>query len=516
MAIVNRYLAPVPGGAQVIYDGSRTLYDLMLPRAEYEGTLNIVLAAGNGETDEFGRANICGVEVVTYELKGELNYVPLGDIWGAELALTGMLTSPLPKFAEELPQTLDISATSDSDGIDRLRMYSYATDGLQGALDSVGFVIGFYESEPNPGSTIDDESTCFSYMDVHAILAFPGDDTDKHGPITGRVLAAPGSGSRVTGGKATLEGISVSQTVAIDGDGRFTFPEVSTLLKWGDGWIQPKYAITISEATGPGTFSIHGTTTVTFETATVEDVYGLTTQEITLDLDDKLMPTTHFIAVGDRGVGGAPIVYHYSLEYWECGGDFAPLSYTDGFTPTEIIAECKGLDPAAQPEKLGEIELLARTGWEVWAGAENVLDPGKTWITDDVWIAEIMYSDTTAEDLMPIFTGTAKEVEERWNTITGLAQSYPWAEQPGFTTTSVFTQWPRSLYEALQTNSNTFVRYLVTESGLTMTEMDGSHPGSDTPSLNSDTDFSRSLVYYSVEPPWKDEVQKAEPSGTPP
>ena len=131
-------------------------------------------------------------------------------------------------------------------------------------------------------------------------------------------------------------------------------------------------------------------------------------------------------------------------------------------------------------------------------------------------MAEIMYADTTASALMPIYTGNAADVQAKWASIIGVANTYSWAEQSGFSIGNVFTQWPRSMYKSLQTNSNTFVRYLVSTSGLTMTEMDGSHPGSDTPSRNTETDATRSLSFYVTNTPWIGTATKPEPSQPPP
>ena len=228
-------------------------------------------------------------------------------------------------------------------------------------------------------------------------------------------------------------------------------------------------------------------------------------------------PPTHFIAIGDRGVGTSiSPVFHYSLEYWQCGGDFSPLNHTDGFTPAEIVAKCKALNPTFQPKKLDEVELLARTGWEVWAGVNDFFGTGRSWLKQGVWIAEIMYTGTAATELMPIYTGNAADVQAKWATITGIATSYPWAEQSGFSTGNIFTQWPRSMYKSIQTNSNTFVRHLVATSGLTMIEMDGIHPGNDTPSQNTETDVSRPLTFYAANTPWTGSATKPEPSRPPP
>jgi hypothetical protein len=126
-----------------------------------------------------------------------------------------------------------------------------------------------------------------------------------------------------------------------------------------------------------------------------------------------------------------------------------------------------------------------------------------------------MDTGTTATDVMPIYTGNAEDIKSKWDTIIGIAESYPWAEQSGFSIGNTFRQWPGSMYKSVQTNSNTFVRHLVTTSGLTMVEMDGAHPGNDTPSQNTETDVGRDLTFYTVNTPWTGSATKPEPSQPP-
>lgn len=229
-----------------------------------------------------------------------------------------------------------------------------------------------------------------------------------------------------------------------------------------------------------------------------------------------LTPTnTHFIAVGDRGVAvSVSPVFHYSLEYWQCGLDFTPLNYEPGFTPEDLASKC------SDPKKLGEVELLAIHKWSVWAGYTQRGE--RKWVQPlaELWISEIVYQDTRATKIMPIYTGTAADVQARWTTIIGIAQSYQWGEQSGVSSGNAFTNWPRSMYKSLQTNSNTFVRYLVRMSGLTMTEMTPGlyegHPGAYPPSQNTFFDLGRTLTFYPEHTPWLGDPPKDMPPGTPP
>ena len=226
-------------------------------------------------------------------------------------------------------------------------------------------------------------------------------------------------------------------------------------------------------------------------------------------------PPTHFIAIADRRVGGTVGLYHYSLEHWDCGGNYTPLNTTAGYTPAQIITNCKALNAAATPTKLAGVELLANTGWTVWAGRDEVFGSGRVWVTDGEWVSEIVYTDS-ATKIMPIFTGNVATTTAKWNTILGLARTYNWGEQTGFAAVPTFTKWPGSMYKSQQTNSNTFVRYLVTTSGLAMTEMNGSHPGNATPSQNTETQFNKPLSFYAAHTPWKGGTPKPKPAGTPP
>jgi hypothetical protein len=72
-------------------------------------------------------------------------------------------------------------------------------------------------------------------------------------------------------------------------------------------------------------------------------------------------------------------------------------------------------------------------------------------------------------------------VAAKWRKVEKNAQGYTFAEQ---VTIPPFKQWPDSNYATFGTNSNTFIRWLVGASSMTMVEMSGSHPGDATPSRN--------------------------------
>lgn len=498
---IDQFIEPVPSDKpQRIYDGTRLDFDLMLPRARYDGELRFYLAATG--FDE--KAGVCGAEIVTYELEGLLSYLPLGKVWGSRLKMTGKLVRPYPVLTEHLPQKVVITSAAGGD------------------IEPVRFGFRFQDFEPNPDSVLTHESTCRSRMDETGLgsTAFRGSGDPGGGRITGRAVASSGSGASVSQGRAELRVDPSSQNPdyfsPIRADGEFVFTDIP-VFDDSDGAVI-NYTLTLRDVRGFPNISIPNATEVQFAPATVTGVVVHTNHEI--QLQAQTSPPTHFIAVGDRGVGvSISPVFHYSLEYWQCGGDFTPLNHTDAFTRPEIIARCQAFGATFQPRKLGEVELLRRPGWEVWAGIVDLTGTQKSWFKQDVAIAEIMYTGTEATELMPIYTGNAADVQAKWVEIIAIANTYRWAEQYRFSTGNSFTQWPRSMYKALQTNSNTFVRYLVGTSGLTMTEMAPGfypgHPGNLTPSQNTGTDTFRDLTFYTTNTPWIGGGGKPEPSQPP-
>jgi len=176
LRLVDQFIQPVPTSvAQTIFNGTRLPFDLMLPRARYEGKLSFSLAA-RGFEGAGGPLKVCGEEIVTYELSGLLSYLPFGEVWAANLELTGELVQPFPKLAEKLPQKIVITATSRIDEIGRLRMIGPVADPISDTSLNLGLLLDFQDLQPNPASVITDESTCRSLMNdvgIIALLTFP-------------------------------------------------------------------------------------------------------------------------------------------------------------------------------------------------------------------------------------------------------------------------------------------------------------------------------------------------------
>lgn len=441
-----------------------------------------------------------------------------GKSWGTAWDLGAGLTpfsfpiSGTITFSPNVPNSLQVSLQGEYAGELPYTHASKITISYNGPLPENGslpFGVSFTEEIRRPEHA---PEGMFQGIDRAFTGAFYSASVNTDGVITGTVRPAS-EAEKID--RATVELFLPGEdtafaTTGIDANGLFTFTGLKVVRTDDADQNAPdvfatQYRVRVSEAEA----EVDGNT-ILFQSWT-RSVRPFSETEILL----QPTPATHFIAVGDRGVGGTPVAFHYSLEYWVCGGRFAPLHDSDGFTPAEIVTKCRELDPRAQPRKLGAVELLARMDWEVWAGVDDLVGSGRSWIQESVWIAEIMYEGISATDLMPIYAGTEGQVEEKWAEIIDLAENYAWAEQSGFADAG-FTQWPVSMYDPLGTNSNTFIRFLVTASGLQMTEMDGLHPGHPVPVQNTQSDLGRLLTFYPEHTPWTGSAIKPEPSGSPP
>ena len=111
---------------------------------------------------------------------------------------------------------------------------------------------------------------------------------------------------------------------------------------------------------------------------------------------------------------------------------------------------------------------------------------------------------------MPIFNGVGKtqkekekekDVKAQWDIIINSAKIYDWAEQNN---PIPFKKWPKSMYKALQTNSNTFVRTMVRQTKIaSFPEMSGSHPGKDRPSQNVEYGIGGKYIFFKNVLPWR-------------
>jgi len=107
---------------------------------------------------------------------------------------------------------------------------------------------------------------------------------------------------------------------------------------------------------------------------------------------------------------------------------------------------------------------------------------------------------------MPVETGDSASIDGLWLMLTLMAENYDWAEQEGFAMGPIFQNWPRSLYLWDGTNSNTFIRYLAGSMGI-MQEMNGLHPGSDSPEQNA----LPGNTFYPEHTPWQGLPNKPRP-----
>ncbi len=166
---VERFVEPIMTGVQQSTpDGGRTPYEMIVPRALYEGTFSYKLPAFSYETGH------CGDDILTYEISGTVNYAPNKGLWSAPLVLTGTLSGPLPKLTREFHRTVQIEVIS-GDNINRQRLFDEGGSlPIIGPLEEgavVGFVVQFSDLEENTGTTLDNESTCESYPRSIALAA---------------------------------------------------------------------------------------------------------------------------------------------------------------------------------------------------------------------------------------------------------------------------------------------------------------------------------------------------------
>lgn len=194
------------------------------------------------------------------------------------------------------------------------------------------------------------------------------------------------------------------------------------------------------------------------------------------------------IAITDRIAVSWPF-YHYAIEKIEgcCPKRGEETSYSDTINE-ETTSE-------------GKVELLNITGFTAenyrrkrlgpphrtikfkWGWQRVSLSPnGISFVHYDVY-------EKSSRKFVNVFDGKPSEVKKKWKTIISLAKSYAYAEQ-GTSGERIeprdakFTRFPKSLYNAFGNNSNTFVRTIVTDSGVGMQELSGWHPGNQRPDPN--------------------------------
>ncbi len=199
-----------------------------------------------------------------------------------------------------------------------------------------------------------------------------------------------------------------------------------------------------------------------------------------------------FIAVSDRPVKGTlGLFYHYSVQYW--------ISCDDIELNTEYDIE-KWLKTHVAKKKAGT-ELLADEGWKVWR-----VNGGTKWKLEDTKVSLIYYRDSGTK-FAAIYKGTPQQVKQQWAKVIQQANGYKYAEQPGFN--GAFKNWPNSKYDVGDdvNNSNTYIRDIVTKSGMTMKELGGSHPGRNSPQPIPDD--------YGGQKPFKGPTPAQPPTPTP-
>ncbi len=198
-------------------------------------------------------------------------------------------------------------------------------------------------------------------------------------------------------------------------------------------------------------------------------------------------------------------LHHYSLQYWRYPCQFPKLKNPDGYTIDQIRSMGKSSHVNFAANNLETVELSGAVH-KVWA-KENL---GGLIIqrTVSVLVAWIVYDEPSElnDRIMPFWQDAdSRKVKQKWEEILQLSRRYDYAEQKeDAEKKDIYDKWPKSLYNPFGTNSNTFVRYIVNNSGIgPMIEMTGSHPGDNAPTQNTwSTWRGGSLEFNKKNIPW--------------
>ena len=182
------------------------------------------------------------------------------------------------------------------------------------------------------------------------------------------------------------------------------------------------------------------------------------------------------------------------------------------------------MSPDFHAKNIGSVKLLQETGWSAWAyntgfGFGGLQRVG--WHTVSVSIAVIYYNHDTSEHVVALRQELPPfSLRKDWDRIIAYARSYPWAEQGGDAAkgsfNGPFVNWPKSMYKAWHTNSNTFVGNTLKAANINFAwgnpYISGNHPGSTVPTQNWEA-FDK---FYAQYPPWKGGAAPPMPPGVPP
>jgi hypothetical protein len=201
--------------------------------------------------------------------------------------------------------------------------------------------------------------------------------------------------------------------------------------------------------------------------------------EATLDIAARGM---RFIAVGDSRI--LLFGYHYSIELWEDPRAIGPVLYNE-ISVEDLIKESPSAHQLDAYELTSRHKSLGSPVYHVYRY------DGTNWVLEEVKIAAIYRSGegTTLYPVSNSFITGLGAVNSKWEAVTGLANSYLYAEHGGGGSNwdGVIHNWKLSQYGIFGNSSNTFIRWVVTNAGLEMDEWDigGIHPGNDVPTLPS-------------------------------
>jgi hypothetical protein len=214
-----------------------------------------------------------------------------------------------------------------------------------------------------------------------------------------------------------------------------------------------------------------------------------------------------FIAVGrttvefDVGFPNVGVNQHANLLYFESDCE---IPEDEEFEEDSFITDWAFANVSLEDS----VELIAHfDDWEVEKRSRHEHDRvnvGDGWHTEAYTVSVIEFGNNEWETMMVSYQPSIsnsypgqspsqqrQDVQDKWDDeIIEAAESYGYAEQTGYNLTSENSNFPDSKYFFPPgNNSNTFIRWLVDESDISMPNLSGTFPGASTPQDVPDEDY---------------------------
>jgi RHS repeat-associated protein len=185
------------------------------------------------------------------------------------------------------------------------------------------------------------------------------------------------------------------------------------------------------------------------------------------------------ILEGSRALGSVGLGFfagHLSAEYRKCE---CPERVT-----VNKLYDTADIESTYKCKKIGEIELMpnrTHKAKHLESGPyrnprtqpRNSPPPSLVWITRNVAFSEIKLN-SKASELIPLeIFDDEPTAKAKWEAMVGIGTAYEYAEK---------SNWPKSIYQTLGNNSNTFIKDLLKKSSYSHQEgFSRTHPGHDSP-----------------------------------